>query len=230
MDRWIVEISPKPRQTTAFGRDVVGETMGKTIWMNYLSIGVDAKIVKDFENCRTNCRGLFCCQLVNKMWYGLWGFLNACYCTSISDAVTAEIDCGSGFQTLHIPDGLESIVTLNISKFGAGIDLWGTKMDGGGLNHPRCDDELLELVGVHGAPWLGMAKMSRECVDFPRMAQAKAIKYHFHRDLHMQLDGEAWLQPGSEQHPTVVHIYRDGAADMFQLDRKLHGNSTCNCN
>ena len=164
------------------------------------------------------------------MWYGVWGGLNTCYCTNISDAVTAEIDEGNGFKTLHIPDGLESIVTLNISKFGAGIDLWGTNADGGGMHRPSCDDGRLELCGVRGAPYLGIAKISRGCVNFPRLAQAKAIKYHFHQDLHMQLDGEAWLQPGSERNPTVVTIYRDGAAEMFQLDQKLHGSATCNCN
>jgi len=63
VDRWTVVVEPKPHGTTAFGRALAGETHGTTVWMNYLSVGVDAKIVADFEWCRTNYKSLFCGQV-----------------------------------------------------------------------------------------------------------------------------------------------------------------------
>jgi len=206
----VVEIDPKPLGTTAFGGSIAGDTKGHTIWMNYLSIGVDAKVVHDFEWCRTNCKSAFCCQLINKAFYGLWGALNCCYCTNVTDIVQAEYDTGEGFKPLSMPKGLESLVTLNISSFGAGIDVWGTGADGGGLTKPSVEDGSVEVVGIGGSPQLGCAKSGcRDCVDFPRIAQAKALKYTFTKPLHMQLDGEAWLQPASEAHCIIYVRYVD---------------------
>ena len=57
----------------------------------------------------------------------------------------------------------------------------------------------MELVGIKSSPQLGCAKGGcRDCLDFPRISQVKAIKYTLTKPIHMQLDGEAWLQPASE--------------------------------
>ena len=43
MNRWKIKLTPPPKDTTAFGS---GDS---TTFMNYFSVGVDAKIAHDFE-------------------------------------------------------------------------------------------------------------------------------------------------------------------------------------
>ena len=53
LDVWKVEISPPPRGSTAFGANFTSRdgnrVTGSSLWVNYFSIGVDAKARRDFQ-------------------------------------------------------------------------------------------------------------------------------------------------------------------------------------
>jgi len=146
MDTWKVEISPPPRGSTAFGAAFAsgeGQRLtGSSLWVNYFSIGVDAKVVHEFEGCRATCGQCFCCTSVNKLAYACIGGYNSCTCKplcghqDLAQAAYIEIDEGQGLRTLELPDGLESLITLNIGSFSSGLDIWGQGREAGAVLVP----------------------------------------------------------------------------------------------
>ena len=45
--------------------------------------------------------------------------------------VYVEIDEGEGLRPLELPEGLESVITLNIGSFSSGLDIWGQGREAG---------------------------------------------------------------------------------------------------
>merc|ERR1712072_1605209 len=127
-------------------------------------MGVDAKTVYQFEGCRTSCKGLFCCQLLNKLWYGCWGGINTCYCSPIPSNVTLEVDMKGDEKWENEPLGccISSLVVLNIGSFAAGLDLWGSSPPGK-FEQPSAEDGKLEVLSIASAMQLGCAQMSPCC-------------------------------------------------------------------
>lgn len=226
MDRWCITIDPMPEGTTAFGK-AGASTKGASGFVNYYSMGVDARTVYQFEGCRSRCKGLFCCQLINKLWYGCWGGINACYCSPIPSHVSLEVDMkGDGtWEEEPMSCCMASLVVLNIGSFAAGTDLWGASPPGDKFTEPSCSDGKLEVLSIAGTHQLGCAQAMPCCVNFNRVQQAKALKFTVRSEIHMQLDGEAWLQPASPEKPTVVHVYQDESAKM--LKPKTFRNGCC---
>ena len=105
VDSWRVSITPPPKGSTAFG--VEPSNTGVSLWVNYMSFGVDAKVVQQFENCRGQCGSLFCCAFVNKAVYSVLGGLNCCHgCHNepLANSLQVEADQGEGFRELEIPE------------------------------------------------------------------------------------------------------------------------------
>jgi len=228
MDRWAIEISPRPLDTTSFGsRNVEEADVGNTVWMNYFSIGVDSKIAHQFESCRSSCKSLFCSQLGNKLWYTCLGGCNTCYCMNVAKCINVEVDLGEGWISLDVETSAQSLVAVNIGSWASGVDIWGSKnRENGEFAPATIDDGMLELAGVDGAAQIGRATVFKSCAKFKRFSQAKSIRYTVTRPLHMQLDGEAWLQPSSETSPTTVVITPAASVLMF-LPESFQ--ATCGC-
>ena len=105
VDCWNVAITPPPQGSTAFGKEP--SRTGNSLWVNYLSFGVDAKVVHQFEACRGQCGGFFCCAVVNKAVYGMLGGINSCHgCHNAPLAATLffEADQGEGYRALEISE------------------------------------------------------------------------------------------------------------------------------
>lgn len=104
---------------------------------NYISVGVDAQVALDFHKARSSRFYLFGSRIFNKvknkhhtMHYYMAIFQLLYLGFGTQQVVTA--DCRNLEQRLDLfLDGrkvvlpqLESIVILNISSWGAGVDLW----------------------------------------------------------------------------------------------------------
>jgi len=209
MDRWKVTIDPAPQGTTAFG------TSNSTIFMNYFSVGVDGKIASEFEDCRQNCKSCFCCPCINKLWYGYHGgkCSVACYgcCNNVKEIARLHADGED------ITDKIDhvSVVCVNISSYGAGLDLWEVPSKQSlaqvpGKNSAR--DGKLEVVGIDKASDLGLVRVCECCVDFDRLAQPQTVTWDITEPVHMQVDGEAWLTTG----PCKIEIVRDKSMTMLR--------------
>jgi diacylglycerol kinase (ATP) len=212
MNRWKIRVDPPPKNTTAFG------DKDETIFMNYFSVGVDAKVAMDFEACRKSCSSCFCCPCINQMWYAWHGgkCATACYgcCTHISELATIHAD---GVDITSKIGGAASVVAVNIDSFSAGVDLWGSP-SGKTADLPDAHDAvdgLLEIVGIGKVGDIGVAKVSSCCASFDRMAQAKKITYEVTEGVNMQVDGEAWLTDG----PCKIEITQEKSIPM--LRRKI---------
>lgn len=101
IDRWQVKIIPQegllPRLPIRQGKHIYSSVVQKikdnilyirkinkkklirsVNFQNYFGIGVDAKIVYDFDALRKSSPGLFMHRTVNKMFYGIMGFMENC--------------------------------------------------------------------------------------------------------------------------------------------------------
>jgi len=242
MDRWEIHISPKPQHTTIFGSSQGSEASG--VWVNYFSLGVDAKVVHEFEECRSDkccgvqctrncCKPLFCCQLANKAWYGLWGGANTCYCRSVGSFVDMEVTDSNGVTTPHeIPRGcnaVQSLVLMNITTFSGGVPLWGDlpSANVGTWTPQDASDGQLEVLGIHKGADLGLSIVGCQCcVDFPRFAQTAEVTLRIRESVHMQVDGEAWYQEVGSNGETVVKITKKmNPAPMYMCEKE--GSGSC---
>jgi len=190
MDRWKIEMNPAPKQTTTFGE---GNT---SYFCNYFSIGVDAKVAKDFESCRKSCGSCFCCPCINKMWYAWHGgkCSTACTCTAVEQV--AKFWNTSGESPLELTETVEhdSVVFANINSFSAGLDLWKNDSSKHEMSGEQAaNDGKLEMIGVDGTQQLGRAQVSECCAHFDRLSQGKEYTIQVRHPIHMQMDGEAWL-------------------------------------
>jgi len=93
---------------------------------------------------------------------------------------------------------------------------------------PSISDGVLELVGMSNVTQLGLSHTAKlcgasDCVEFDRLTQAKAFKFKLVAPTFMQLDGEAWLQVASADHPTLVEVRRGNSVEMFMSDKEHSG-------
>ena len=84
LDRWNIEItseiigshSGSGKSSTLVTSDGKATQVRKYGMSNYFGIGLDAKIVDNFESCRSSYPGLFCCRFSNNVIYGWFGVTN----------------------------------------------------------------------------------------------------------------------------------------------------------
>mmetsp|Transcript_101433 Transcript_101433/g.293391 ORF Transcript_101433/g.293391 Transcript_101433/m.293391 type:complete len:563 (+) Transcript_101433:64-1752(+) len=221
LDRWTVtcrDQEPDTRPKALPAMPSMGNDRRSVIMCNYLGVGIDAAVALDFHQMRERRPHLFVSRLVNKAWYLKSGTLNPLrlLCRGISSKITLECDG----KPIEVPSSVEGVIVLNISSFGGGCDLWGEASelndedsDGSdvspepvtkdfrpsgprrtqSLSHarPSMQDQMLEVVGVHGSFYLGAAQVG--LYSATRLAQAHKVKITTSDTLPVQVDGEPWL-------------------------------------
>eukprot|EP00656_Telonema_subtile_P051869 TRINITY_DN7082_c0_g1_i1.p1 TRINITY_DN7082_c0_g1~~TRINITY_DN7082_c0_g1_i1.p1 ORF type:complete len:428 (-),score=92.48 TRINITY_DN7082_c0_g1_i1:310-1593(-) len=218
MDRWKIEMTPPPENTTTFGK---GDT---SYFCNYFSIGVDGKVAKDFEGCRQSCGSCFCCPCINKLWYAWHGgkCTTACTCTAVQDVATFENTSGDTPLVLTDTIDHDSVVFANIASYSAGIDLWANNSSKYSMPDAHdANDGKLEVIGIDGTQQLGRAQVSTCCAHFDRLSQGNDFQVKIHQPIHMQMDGEAWIVTQeqidkSETGHVLIHISRDYSMPMLR--------------
>ena len=192
--------------------------------------------------------------------------------------VYVEIDEGEGLRPLELPEGLESVITLNIGSFSSGLDIWGQGREAGPVvvpptvspvrveveaaspgesqgrisneaaqseipredmrntastahqgqvpgsigvratefRAPSVSDGFLELVGINHVSHLGLSHAGcHTCMPLDRVAQAQALRFKVVQPVHMQLDGEAWMQEASERQPCLITVTRGESVQII---------------
>ncbi|KAF7282525.1 hypothetical protein GWI33_002561 [Rhynchophorus ferrugineus] len=188
LDRWQVEMIST--------RHLGIRMPNKTYYMyNYLSVGADAQVALNFHKTRDSAFYIYGSRLFNKLLY---------FCFGTQQAVTA--DCKNLEQRLdlyldgkHIPlPKLESIVVLNISSWGAGVNLWGMSEDPNKNIHSY-HDGILEVVGIYSL--LHIVQLLLGISTPIKLGQAKLVEIKLKEKAPIQIDGEPW-----EQHPGVLKV------------------------
>ncbi|KAJ8929806.1 hypothetical protein NQ314_017403 [Rhamnusium bicolor] len=151
LDRWKVEVTST--------RHLGLKLPSKTYFMyNYLSIGVDAQVALNFHRTRDSAFYVYGSRLFNKLLY---------LCFGTQQVVTADcknlekrVDLYLDGNHISLPE-LESIVVLNISSWGAGVNLWGIRGDCPNKLNQSYHDGVLEVIRlkekapiqIDGEPW-----------------------------------------------------------------------------
>ncbi|XP_019051435.1 PREDICTED: diacylglycerol kinase 4-like [Nelumbo nucifera] len=124
-----------------------------------------------------------------------------------------KVNC-SEWEQIRVPSSVRAIVALNLHNYGSGRNPWGKPkpeyMEKRGFVEAHVDDGLLEVFGLKQG-WHASFVMV-ELITAKHIAQAAAIRLEVRggewKHSYMQMDGEPWKQPMSNQFSTFVEIRR----------------------
>merc|ERR1711871_1522556 len=130
LDRWNIEIHSK-KHITGVVHDVmtpddvedIEMELYKCCMSNYFGIGLDAKVVHNFEGCRQDYPGLFCCRCSNNFIYGWFGITN-CFRNAMRIKKFLKVTADGTDITENLKESCQGISIINLRYFGAGIDMW----------------------------------------------------------------------------------------------------------
>ena len=178
---------------------------------NYFSIGVDAEITKDFEDCRqSKCNSCFCCPCMNMACYVPVALQNLCCKRPLRNYCNIQVaelsDDGSPTtQTLPMPlkGGDKTITFLNLPRMYAGLDPWR-------VDTPRgVDDGKFEIVVQGGTFLIGMFMIGCPCPA--ARWQGSGAQITVAEPCYFQVDGEAKFMNG----PATFTLTRAGSYPML---------------
>ncbi|KAJ8957439.1 hypothetical protein NQ318_004919 [Aromia moschata] len=178
LDRWKVEII----STRHLGLKLPTKT---NFMYNYLSVGVDAQVALNFHKTKRQCLLYLC-------------FGTQQVVTSDCKNLEQQLDLYLDGKHVDLPE-LESVVVLNISSWGAGVNLWGMSGDGTTKMTQSYHDGILEVVGIYSSFHIAQLQVGLSCAL--RLGQAKTVEIRLKEKAPVQIDGEPW-----EQHPGVLKI------------------------
>lgn len=152
-----------------------GESEPKSeMFFNYFNVGFDPQVALSFHNMRRKYPTLFNSQLTNKAWYGAHAAKSL---LAGSPALSECLELSVDGEVVPLPKGLKTIVLLNFRCYQAGADLWGpdatpesdseeeldsdAEEDDHLAGEPRCDDGLIEVVGIQGIVQNALIRMDR---------------------------------------------------------------------
>ena len=105
----------------------------------------------------------------------------------------------SAWEEVELPSHLKAIILVNIPSHSAGANPWGSARSAVPQDYA---DGIIEVVGtvnaLHGMAYLSLNKalrLRRGPGCFKRLAQAAEVRLELLEPLHVQVDGEPWLQP-----------------------------------
>jgi len=127
-------------------------------------------------------------------------------CKNLNEKIILEMDG----QQVELTE-LESIIVLNISSWGGGVDIWGL---GGGAPKQYINDKKLEVLGVYSTFHIGQLMIGLS--EPLRFGQAKEVRVTLLERLPIQVDGEPWLQ-----NPTTVSLNWNSCAKMLTTRSEL---------
>lgn len=203
-------------------------------FQNYCGFGVDASIVFQFHCMRSAAPSRFFHRWVNKLWYGIvgwreiWTRTNAKLETSLS---LYAVSSSNQKRQIILPDDTEGIVFLNISSYGGGSKLWynddydcdppisidihqairnSKNLRTSTWIETSISDSILEVVAVKGSFELARVKLG--IANCKKLAQFSHFEIVSNRSLHIQVDGEPWIQ----RNTSTINISPAGKVKMLK--------------
>jgi len=178
------------------------------IWIanNYFSIGIDSKILLDFDNLRNSHPSYFPHRMVNFGWYGLIGIksmmeayqsLRHYVLLSVKEKDKTEL------TTIRLPKKVKALVFLNVPSYSGGTNPWRTARNTEKVPE-QCsqsiNDGIIEIFGMEGAFHIGrnLFSVTRGGI---RVAQAEEVSLITLEFVSGQVDGEPYFL-----HPCKITI------------------------
>ncbi|KAJ4816505.1 Diacylglycerol kinase [Rhynchospora pubera] len=208
--------------------DIEGEMPEKTscyggVFYNYLSIGMDAQVAYGFHHLRNEKPYLAQGPVANKLIYAGYSCTQGWFCTpcaatpnlrglkNILKLFIKRANC-SEWEQIPIHSSVRSLVCLNLYNYGSGRHPWGDLkpdyLEKRGFVEAHADDGLLEIFGLKEG-WHASFVMA-EVIKAKHIAQAAAIKLELRggqwNRAYLQMDGEPWRQPLTNDYSTFVEI------------------------
>ncbi|GLJ28311.1 hypothetical protein SUGI_0556500 [Cryptomeria japonica] len=220
----------KPRQQTSIPQDGIQDgTLSSTfvsyegVFYNYFSMGMDAQVAYGFHHLRNEKPYLAQGPITNKMIYSGYSCAQGWFCTPFSsnprvrglnNILRVEIkrrNC-SDWEILRIPSSVRAVVALNLHNYASGRNPWGHPspdyLEKKGFVEAHPDDGLLEIFGLKEG-WHTTFVMI-ELIKAKHLAQAAAIRVELRsgrrKNAYLQMDGEPWKHPLSENNSTTIEI------------------------
>ncbi|CAK9325785.1 unnamed protein product [Citrullus colocynthis] len=195
------------------------------VFYNYFSIGMDAQVAYGFHHLRNEKPYLAQGPIANKLIYSGYSCGQGWFFTTCSSDPSLrglknilrmhvkKVNCSDWEQVL-IPSSVRSLVALNLNNYGSGRHPWGNLtpeyMEKRGFVEAQVDDGLLEVFGLKQG-WHASLVMG-ELISAKHIVQAAAIRFELRggewKDAFLQMDGEPWKQPMSNEFSTFVEIKR----------------------
>jgi len=199
---------------------IIGRHSQKKSLNNYFGIGVDGYVSMKFAELRKEYPRLFFSSIINKLWYLLVGvqtYLSR-HQTDLSNCVYLMCDG----KKVDIPPGTQGIIVLNINSYAGGVKLWqfadkdkekssttsntppmelsNSHLDDGMNDNGKwkaCSmhDRVVEVVAVKNMLHLGQVRAGMG--NLKPIAQCSQLDFVTNQTLHMQVDGEPWVQRAS---------------------------------
>ncbi|KZC08572.1 PREDICTED: diacylglycerol kinase epsilon [Dufourea novaeangliae] len=187
LDRWSVVVKP-------YGGLGLRSSHQKLYMYNYISVGVDAQVTLQFHRTRESRFYFYSNRLFNKLLYLCFGTQQVVEreCKDLDKHLEVYLDD----VKVDLPS-IEGIVILNISSWGAGVNLWNIGLgDHEGYGKQSINDEKLEVVALYSS--FHMAQLQVGLSQAYRLGQATSIKVKLLKPYAMQIDGEPWYQQPCE--------------------------------
>lgn len=202
LDRWKVTITP---QRSRLGRL---RQLRVLYAYNYASIGVDAQVALDFHQARRQFLYRYASRTLNYMAYAFLGVgraLDAGSCEELERHMRVYLN--GVVEPLQLPP-LQALVALNITSWGAGVDLWSMGNEDE-VGEQSINDGKLEVVGISSS--FHIARLQCGLAEPYRFAQTSSLKIELEGSCAMQVDGEPWMQG-----PATILIEPAGQSLMLQ--------------
>ncbi|RNA03178.1 diacylglycerol kinase epsilon isoform X1 [Brachionus plicatilis] len=200
LDRWQVQIS-KIDQRKKNTKSPVSKSKNMN---NYISIGCDALVTLNFHKDRKNL--WFPNRILNKLIYFKYGTIDTFMkeCRTLTENLELELDD----LKINLPH-LESIVLLNISHWGGGVEPWKIGTGKKSFPEPKIDDGFLEVFGIYSS--FHIAQLQVGLAEPYRIGRAKKVKIKTAKRFPVQIDGEPF-----EQGPSLFEISLNNKVTMLK--------------
>jgi len=172
-------------------------------------------VAQSFHEYRNKNPQLFKSQTVNKMWYFKFGTEAVIDgCPSLENDIILQVDN----KEVSFPIPLEAVVVVNLPSCYGGVFLWQTEQD---IEEPfsplSISDEMVEVVGIKNSVHLGQICVGASSPIF--LAQGKKVTISLKKDLHVQIDGEPWLQQ-----PCTINFEFYRKSKVLAVESEMHSS------
>eukprot|EP00080_Pristionchus_pacificus_P023947 PDM83967.1 C1 domain containing protein [Pristionchus pacificus] len=204
LDRWRIAIETERKM----GVDKV-ETRVETM-TNYFSMGVDARVTFGMQSTRSSVPKSLSSRMINKLLFFSYGTMDLF--TRTHSNLQNKIELTMDGKKHVFTEPIEGLVFLNIQCWGAGVKVWREQEND---EEPQIlNDKKFEIFAVRSS--FHIAKLQVGLSSPIRIGQAsEATIKVLNEGIHMQSDGEAWLQS-----PSTVTITHKCQAQMLKRVNK----------